>query len=292
MTVIYGQHFIDGIVMIADSRASKINADNTYDPWRDNTQKIFHLGEHLFISFCGDIGVAGSIIAFLLEQINLKPNLGNPFVFFDKGPKLIKYAHKCLSAQANRKIDVGFIIGGIDFNRPQPIKDKDGKITGHMPFFDKKLFKISSPDFQPVESDVIKHPILILGSGASVIDKLEEDLKSLYKFGGINDLNGLWGRASVASGSLKEGIEKLGIDSVGGLFQIVMIGPNGSGFLPYKSRSPQNKDPIKLDLEMTIKNGRWVQIDLNTGKEIEILHPLEVVKIEDNSPELFAILEE
>ena len=182
---------------------------------------------------------------------------------------------------------MGFVIAGIDFNRPEPIMD-NGKMTGYMEgFFDKKVFQISSPNFEVVEANFFKRPILILGSGATVINSLEDDFKELYKFGGVGNLDA---RALIISGGLKDKAEKLGINSVGGLFQIVVIDPKGSRFIPYKSRSPENKNPIFLDLEMAIKDGRWVQRDLKTGKEIILLHPPEVVSINSDSSDLFAIL--
>lgn len=73
MTLIYGQQFIDGIIITADSRASKLNPTGKYDPWKDNTQKIFRIKGHLFVSFCGDIDFAGSIISFLINEVRKNP---------------------------------------------------------------------------------------------------------------------------------------------------------------------------------------------------------------------------
>ena len=282
MTVIYGQEFMQGIVMIADSRASKSDK-----PWADNTQKIFRLGGHLFISFCGDIDFAGSIIEFLITQINHKKELSNPHIFFRKGPKLIKYAYDYLVLKSQRKPDIGFIVAGMDYDRPERVME-NGKVTGYISnIFDKKTFKIYSPNFIPEEANFFKKPILALGSGAFLVNKFENDFKRLSNFGGIGPLHY---HAMIISGAIKEEAEKAGETSVGGLFQIVVIDTEGSRFVPYKSRSSENNDPNFLDLEMTMRDGRWVQRHLKTNKEVFLLHPPEVIKVNDDSAELFALL--
>jgi hypothetical protein len=282
MTVIYGQEVVQGIVMIADSRASKSG-----EPWADNTQKIFRLGGHLFISFCGDIDFAGSIIEFLIRQIDKKKELSNPHIFFRKGPKLIKFAYNDLVSKSKRNPDLGFIIAGMDYRRPEKIME-NGKVTGYMNnLFDKKTFKVSSPAFIPEEANFFKKPILALGSGAFLINKFENFFKKLYNFEGIGSLNyhGL-----IISGAIKDEAEKVGEKSVGGLFQIVVIDPEGSRFVPYRTKSIENTDSNFLDLEMTMNNGRWIQRHLVTGKEVVLLYPPEVIRVNDDSAELFALL--
>jgi hypothetical protein len=283
MTIIYGQEFVQGIVMIADSRASKSSS-----PWADNTQKIFHLGGNLFISFCGDIEFAGSIIECLIRRIEQEKEFANPHIFFQKGPKFIKFVYDYLVSKNNRNSDLGFIIAGIDYCRPEKIME-NGKITGYMnDLFDKKTFKIFSPNFISEEANFFKKPILALGSGAFLINKLEDNFKKLYNFGGIGELDS---RGLIISGVIKDEAEKVGEKSVGGLFQIVVIDHKGFRFVPYKTRSINNKDLNFLDLEMNIKNGRWIQRNLLTGKEIQLLYPPEVIRTADDSAELFALMD-
>ncbi len=282
MTVIYGQAFIQGIVLIADSRASKSNK-----PWADNTQKIFRLSGHLFISFCGDINFAGSIIEFLIRQIDQKKELSNPHIFFHKGPKLIKYAYNYLVSNNKQCPDLGFIIAGMDYGRPEKIME-NGKVVGYMEgLFDKKIFKVSSPDFIPVEANFFTKPILALGSGAFLIDKLENSFKNLYNLNGFGQLDS---HGLIISGAIKDEAETSGETSVGGLFQIVVIDSEGSRFVPYRTRSVENNNPHFLDLELSMDNGRLVQRHIVTGKEVELLFPSEVIRVNDNSAELFALL--
>jgi len=290
MTLIYSQQFVQGIVLVADNRASKPIGNGKYDPWRDNTQKIFRIKEHIFISFCGDIEFAGAIIGFLIHQANERSELGNLLVFHKKGPKLIKFAYEQLSKDLNRRPDVDFIVAGIDFRRPETVTE-NGKFAGYMAgIFEKRTFKISCPSFEITESNFFNNPSLISGSGTPALDeKMAKGLQGLYNFNGMSTLEY---HGMLIADSLKNKSEELGISSVGGLFQIVTIDQSGSRFIGYKSRSKEHKDPLTLDLEMTIRNGKWVQRDLKTGTEIALLSPPEVVEAfrADGSQELFALL--
>jgi len=83
MTVVLGQHFMEGVAVIADCRASLFKSGKTY-AWRDNTQKIFFLNPEIIIGFAGDIEFAGSMIAFVSHHMASKPKFGQPHIFFKR----------------------------------------------------------------------------------------------------------------------------------------------------------------------------------------------------------------
>jgi len=288
MTVVLGQQFLQGVILMADCRAS-IQNGGSITPWRDNTQKVFFLDKHLIIGFAGDIDTAGSIIAFLGRQVHDRPKLGNIHIFARKAPALIKYAYEELSQ--NKKVgDVAFIVAGVDFNRPERVLDVAGKVTGHMPSFDRKVFKLSSPDFLIHDTSVLESPIAIIGSGTPALtEELEKSFKGLqfsFALAGSLAIS-----ATTISGILMSKAREVGIESVGGLMQIAVIENSGSGFVPYKSRSDSHKGP-HLDLELSINaDGRFVQKNLITGAEVLVLSPPEVVQIKDPAIQLFADLE-
>jgi len=285
MTLIAGQLFFQGLVLIADSRAS-ISKNGIIYPWRDNTRKIFLLSNNLAIGFAGDIEFAGSIIGFLGSQIEKRPRLGNLHVFYNKGPKLIRHAYKFLSEKTREKRRVGFMIASLDPNRPEPIKNEKGQISGHIGIYDKKLFAISFPDDSFEEAGFNK-PSLVLGSGELAVKEKEDELKKL-RFGLVVD--SLYFQASLMDFILRKKIKELGIDTVGGLSQILMIEPKGSSFLEYKGKSDLDNSTDILDVELVIKGDTLVQRNLITGKEIPLLIPPDVIKIKDPSTDLFADL--
>ena len=283
MTLVVGKQYLDGLILIAESRAS-IKKNGAFIPWRDNTQKIFPLSEDLYLGFSGDIECAGSIIGFLLQQIARRPLLGKLHIFYQKAPKLLRYAYKVFSKEAGER-EVGFIMAGLDPQRPEPIKDKGGKITGYVDVYDKKLFKISFPDEVFEESIFPQNLSLIMGSGSPAAKEQERSLKKI-SFG--PDSLGAYFQASIMDFVLRKKIKELGIHSVGGLSQIVIIKPGSSGFLQYRGKSNlEDKNDI-LDVELILRDNRLIQRNLITKKETPLLTPPEVIKIKDPTTDLFA----
>jgi hypothetical protein len=283
MTVVIAQHFFQGLIVVADSRSSKLK-NGSWIPWRDNTQKIFFLTPSLIIAFSGDIEFAGTIISFVQRQIKIRPQIGLLHRFIDKGPKLIRYGYQYL-AKKHEARPVGFIVAGIDFSRASPLKDEKGNLIGRLPIYDKRIIKLVSPEFN-LERATLENPFLIMGSGEIGVKGLEESLTDL-QFGQM--LNSLDFQAMLIEILLREKIKFLGIDTVGGLSQIAIIDNNGPRFQNYKGKKDPDKDG-DLDVEMVFQNGRFVQKDLKTGKEIVLLHPPEIIKIEEDDSELFAEL--
>lgn len=240
----------------------------------------------IIIGFAGDIEFAGTIISFLARQIKIRPRLGLLNTFAEKSPKLIRYAYNILVKEKGHH-SIGFIIAGLDHSRPAQVKDKDGHVTDYIDIYDKKIFKISAPLFIPIHVTV-NNPLVIIGSGEPGIKGLEEDFKKM-QFGKV--LPSLDFQAAIMSTSLMEKIKSLGISSVGGLAQIAIIDDQGPRFQQYQGkRNPYGQG--ELDVEMLIRNGRFIQKDLKTGKEVMLLYPPEVLEIKEEESDLFAELNE
>lgn len=274
---------------MADSRSSLDSKGNVV-PWRDNTQKVFFLTQGIVVGFAGDIEFAGSILSFVAQQLVKYPKLQNLHIFSDKFPRLTKFAYEQVAAQLKRRPQVGFIVAGMDFARPAPVKDEQGKYTGrHLAIFDKKVFKILAPNFQPEHTNMA-NPFVIMGSGEPGIEKLAPDFKEMI-FGQVS--GDLTFEAVVIDGSLREEIRKQNITTVGGLTQIAVIDSKGPRYVPYQGK----REPFKftgsdeMEVEMVYKDGRFTQRDLKTGKEAQLLYPPEVVKVKDDSSDLFANIE-
>lgn len=286
MTLVLGQKFFQGIVIVADSRASRI-INGRVVPWKDNVQKIFRISDHVFIAFSGDIEFASLILYFLLKEVARRPMLGNLNVFCQKTPKLIRYAYQqALREFRNDARPVSFMFGGVDFKRPTLVKEKNGSYN-YISIFDKKLLLFTCPGFESNEAQNWQNPFLIMGSGSSALSGNEENFKKL-QFDLRADLP-LSFQAFLIQDSLQQKVKELRIDSVGGMFQIVTIDNTGSGFLEYKARSSENHSE-DLDIELIIRENRMIQRNLKTGSEMPLLYPPEILQLKDFSRELFNAL--
>lgn len=287
MTIIIGQQFMGGIILISDSRASKAIGDKFF-PWKDNTQKIFRLSPEMFIGFSGDIEFAGYIIAFLIEELIKKPELQKIKFFSIKGPKIIKHVYDSLTKQLKRSPSIDFIVCGMDYSRPARTVDENGKTIGYMEIYDKEVFKISSPLFLP-DTTSFESPNIASGSGLPAFEVIKDEFAKHYLNGAFGFNTPLAYTAMVFADLISKKIKELGIDSVGGMIQIAVIDNQGIGYVPYQSRSSYNKG-TGLDLEIYMNDsGRFIQRNLNTNKEIQLLFPPEVIKVKDMKIDLFNI---
>lgn len=286
MTLVAGQLFFQGIVMTADSRVT-VFKNNRIIALKDIGQKLFHFPNNIILGFCGDYDFATSILDFLSRQVEKRPKLQNIFIFYDKAPKLIRYAYEVLSQRKKLRPQVNFLIGGIDFKRPTIVKETGGKkiILGNI--LNGKLFAFYCPDFIKKEANH-EDSILVIGSGSPSKENTEKDLKKL-QYSIRADLP-LIHAASLISWALRNESKKLKIETVGGLFQVATIDLNGTAFHAYETRSEVNNSD-ELDLALFIRDGRYIQKNLKTGEEKPLLRPHEVINIEDPSDEIFADLE-
>lgn len=282
MTVVIAQQFAEGIVIIADSRVSIGE-----DPWADVAQKLFFLGPDLAIGFAGDIEFAGATIYGLSKIIKKKPELGVLDNFVKKAPEIMRLIWDAIP-EPKAKRSIGFIIAGLDRSKPQKVVDEKGKVIGYIPnMFEMSVIKLSSSENFLPRTVSFEEPFVIIGSGKGGIEGLEKDFRDLQNGNFSEDLSF---KAVVMETSLRQRIRDLGIDTVGGLSQIAVIGASGSHFVTYEGK--KDLKDLESHIELIHKNGRFIQKDHKTGKEVTLLHPAEVINLPDNVGELFAKLED
>lgn len=277
MTLVFGQQFIFGVTLMADSRTSLGG-----EPWRDNVQKIYRLSSHMYIGFAGDIDFASNILAFVFDSIEKNPKLKSPTVFAYKGPKIIRYAYNVMVRERGEERAVEFVVAGRDFNRPA--RDSSGIILG-VAIYDTHLFTIQFPGYK-IKKTNLHDSFVAIGSGSVAVmaekgwlDGLQDNMSRIQY-----DLT-----IHVTHIALQERIKKLGIDTVGGMYQIIVIDDmGGSGFTPYQMASEHYSGEIDCEMVLDSSGKRFIQRNLKTGKEMPLLYVHEVLQIIGRSRELFA----
>lgn len=283
MTLVYGQLYFQGIVLLADSRTTFVRSDRKIVALQDNAQKIFRLAEHTFIAFSGDFEFANLILAFLYRNIEVNQRLNSLHYLFNKAPKILRYAYNILATEKKEKRPVSFMIAGMDHNRP--LRDKAGRPVG-IHLFDNKLLRISFPGFV-IEDATHKNPILVMGSGEPAIEGNEDAFKD-FQFG--QPILPLVNYAAIIDERLKQKVRELSINTVGGLFQIVTIDLGGSAFHPYQASSRPFSGKMDVELIIDPDTGRYIQRNRTTGKEMPLLLPYEVLRQNNFETKLFALI--
>lgn len=279
MTVVVGQRFVEGnIMMMADSRISVLGGDKNPIPWKDIAQKIIRLDTNLFIAYSGNVEFAANIIYFIMVYLQKYPKYKNLQLFKIKAPKIIRHAYNVLSKEFREKRDVEFMVGATDFSRPA--RDSKGRIVG-IAIFNNFLFKMVFPNNTTEEASFNK-PILIMGSGSPAID--DQDLKEM-QLKGLGGLQNFLFICHVITYGIKTKVKELGIETVGGMYQIISIHRDGSGFTPYETIDDRGE--LTLGLKLNSDGTRYIQYNKKTGKEITLLYPDEILKITNKSRELF-----
>ena len=254
MTMVIGCHFPEGVVLLADSRASWVEGEKSQDTiYQDTLQKILPLAEGMVIGFAGDVACALAVMSHVHENVSTTPKLRNIRIL---GTELGRYAtnfYEQYCSRLTRKPPIELILAGIDH------KTKEAYIWVY-----------NHPNFSPKN---VKNYFAILGSGASIEQSLIQRWPELF----AHQPGNLKAKADWLFPELELQLQKQGITNIGGLFQILMIDATGVRPLTYGSIS-LDPDQYSENYEMKIERGVWEQVDITTGESVKLKKPYEVLR--------------
>lgn len=241
MTMVVVGKFKEGAIVISDSRVSYTGPDKSIS--NDSLQKIIPIGNIRVFCYAGSVSLATKVLR-RLQALNGK---NKDFQYLEgivkKLPGLTKFVFNA-STPEEQRLGLSIIIGG---------KLMSGEIS---------FWKLNWPVFLPQE--IKTHDVI--GSGSIVKGYLDNEIHR------IESLPSLKEKADSLLHGLSSELSKHGIDSVGGMFQIVLVSDIGI--------QPFDYGYIDLDPEgtpdsmsMTMKKGVWVQSNFAKGEETAILSP-------------------
>ena len=232
MTVVIGFKADKEAVMISDSRASSPNAVE------DKLQKILPIKENIALGYAGNVAFA-TCVADMLRQ-NLKT-----------------ITHADLK---NILAEVQKIASVLYSQQPAPTDFMLGLIANNG---EALLYVFHHPNFSP---EAIKGFELI-GSGSMIKDALSSALKDVNT---DQDIKYIADKIfTTASGALEKQLKD---DSVGGMFQIILLEKTGIRPIRYGYIDVDpDHEPDSKSIEM--KNGEWTQYDHTKHHESKILKP-------------------
>ncbi len=246
MTMVVGCHFSDGAVMIADSRVTcKVPLKDIHS---DTAQKIIPLGKRLAIAFSGNVVIANEITSQIHKRIVKDTRLRIPRKLAFDFPRIARhYYQKYINQKDN---EVSFMLGGID---------KSGN---------PGIWIFDSPNFNPVSID---KGFAVIGSGVVVSGYLKANYMAIE-----SSSESLKAKADKLMMGLESELAKHGIDSVGGLFQMILLSVNirplEYGFIELDPVGTAKAKEIKM------QSGKWVQRDIAKGQDIELISPANITK--------------
>lgn len=234
MTVVIGFKAKKEAVMISDSRASSPSTGTV----EDKLQKILPIKENIALGYAGSVGFANYVANMLRQNLSTVTKAGLQGV-------LSEVKKIAISLFSQRPEPTDFMLGLIA---------NDGEAL---------LYVFRHPDFEPVEVKDFE----LIGSGSLIKDSLEKALKEVST---DQDIKYIADKIFVtASGALAKQLKD---DSVGGMFQIILLEKTGIRPIRYGYVDiDPDEEPDSKSIEM--KNGEWTQYDHTKKHESKILKP-------------------
>ncbi len=241
--------FQDGAVIIADSRATWLGGNAHL--FQDSLQKILPLGERTAIAFAGDVQAAGQLVHQLRKRISKKPRLRILRKLAAEVPRIAKHYYGLHRAQIEKKESLALVLGGIT---------SSGIV---------EIWRFESPHF---ESYKLESGFLVVGTGNVVATYIQENLGRFDR-----EFPSLKARADALLVGLEGDLQKKGIDTVGGLLQVILLDSSGihplrHGFITLDPEGPANAKTIEMNA------GRWVQHNLATSTDVPLMEPAELLR--------------
>lgn len=254
MTMVAGYHSEEGIVLISDSRVTW--GDEKDQKFQDSLQKIVPLADGLVLAYAGDVRAVERIIRELRGRIAKKTQLRVARKLAAEVPRIAKHFYSVHKSKVLGTSGVDIIVAG---------REAGGK-TG--------LWVFQSPDFRA--RHVATGGLVIIGSGQVAGEFLESSMPPVPEKPTLKE------RSDALMLGLESALQKKGVQTVGGMFQVLNISPT-DGIRPmfhgYIDVDPDSPPSAK---RMSMANGKWTQEDLTTGHKTRLVEP---VQLKESKPQ-------
>lgn len=249
MTMIACCRFRDGAVIIADARATWRRGNP--QAFQDTLQKILPLGRKTALAFAGDVTAAAVIVNQLRLRIKKKPRLGVLRKLAAEIPRIAKHYYGLCQSRTRSRERLALILAGVD-------------TAGNV-----RIWCYESPFFR---SRNLTTEFEVLGTGAVVKTYLQRSWDGLEA-----NSSSLKARADRLLVGLEEELQKQGIETVGGLLQVILIDSAGIRPLRYGFVTLDPEGPPYAK-SMQMEAGRWVQRDEARRLEVPLVEPVALIR--------------
>lgn len=307
MSVVAGCSLFDGVLMAADCRVT-IRVQNKPDIHLDNVLKVIALLPHTAIGFVGDIDIASFLLQCLLMRLAKSPRK-DPISLSCWIPRLFRYQFsRYTSMKGNRT--VVFMIGSVLRDRRNIVERKavvelvNYICFGHSPINrnwipgflfeflkipDKYkwieipntcrniLYTLASPNFEIRPYAPLQYTAI--GSGESCLEQIDRYNDAIFAL----DPGDSFVESSQFRQIIQNFIDEKGIKSVGGLYPVLKITGRGVEHIGMGTEIPVGG----IRIELSFQSGRWIQRNVTAGKELPLLMPWELMKINGLKPKTF-----
>lgn len=298
MSIVSGCSLFDGVLLAADCRATLKHPNGT-EIYSDNVLKVFAIHPNTAVAFVGDITIAAYLLGKLLSAFKNR-NCKNPISIFNWLPRFFRYEYQKFTSQYGER-SIIFMIASVIKDRPNVVERKaveeltnyifsgSGPIRRNfIPNFFIEIMKLpqnikevtipgtckgvlyvlASPFFHTRE--YLPLQFAAIGSGESAIEEIVKYQDAILAL----DIGNSFAESSQFRQVIRRFIDERKIQSVGGMYPVLKVTGKGVEHITMRTEIPVGG----TKLELAFKNGRWIQKNLTTGKQVPILMPWEFVK--------------
>ena len=235
-------------IIIADSRATWLCPGAPI--LQDVLQKILPIGTpKMGVAFAGDVGAADLVIRQLRSRLRQVPRYRLLRKLAADVPGIARHYYGLHKAKTRRDLGLALVLFG-------------ATDTGQV-----EIYSFESPHFHSFR---LAKGFLVVGSGRVVAGYLDSNLYRL-----THEITDLKGVADALVTGLATALQGSGVETVGGLFQCVLVSPDGIRPLKH-GFVDMDPDAAAQAKEIEMVAGRWVQRDLGGGKEVRLVEPGEL----------------
>lgn len=313
MSVVAGCSLFDGVILLADCRAT-ICWPQKPKVYVDNVQKIFPISPYTALGFVGDIIIASKVIESVYKCIPTckSPYRYHPIKLLEWFPRFFRYKYK--AECKNNTSSVVFMVASVIPDRPNIIKRS--KVVMLMERFRKNelsrqrnwlpqllvdilrapteniilpdfpyglIYEMKSPDFIPRFINPLEYSAI--GSGEGAQKTIDRDADWIF----ASDIGNTFIESMGLRDAVSSFIESEQIEDVGGLYPCIKINKKGLEMVGQKAVIPVGGTEIELAVN---SNMQWVQRNRNLGKEVKIQLPWEIDFSQYHSNVIFNDLKE
>src|SRR5216684_4294903 len=195
MTMVAACHFADGAVIIADSRATWVGSGVPI--FQDELQKILPLGPKIGLAFAGDVAAAALIARQLRQRLRKDEKARALRKLAADVPRIARHYYGIYKARTGRDRGLQLILSGAN---------ESGQVG---------VWWFQSPHF---DSHRLEGGFVVVGSGSVVAAYLKNEMERIAR-----DAPDLKARADMLLVGLEGALQGKGVDTVGGLFQIILV---------------------------------------------------------------------
>ncbi len=298
MSVVAGCSLFDGVLLAADCRAT-VQYPNRPDLYSDNVLKVLAVHPNTAIAFVGDIKIAAHLLRKLALDFKNRFRK-DPISLSHWLPRLFRHEYQRFVSRFGERTVI-FMIASVIKGRPNVVERKAVEELvkyisfGHSPiqrnFMPSILIEIMKlpPKFQWITIPgtcmgilyVLASPsfqirayrplqFAAIGSGESAIEEITKYQDAILALEPGNSFV----ESSQFRQVIQHFIDERKIQSVGGLYPVLKVTGRGVEYITMGTEIPVGGTRVELAFE----NGRWIQKNLSTGKQIPILMPWEFVE--------------